>query len=209
MSSKLMARLVPSFDTCDEQSPVESEMALAALNGVPFLAPKKFGQRVLDRVGADGSASLNSFAVHSPHAVLSPPPAGLQFIRSGPWNPFLRPKVAMIGGWGAPGTIVCTDEYLTLVDSFGQVLDDADDRILNLQMFHREDEPSNGVASPPVLPELLDWPCDQVCWCFTRTGRCAFTVASSAALRGRSARGHLRQSYSRLQERRHHWLAPG
>lgn len=63
----------------------------------------------------------------------------------------------MVGGWGRPGTEVdaVNDRDLALVSSFSEIL--TDPRRLNLQMFHRE-----GESFLPVLPELLDWPCDDL-----------------------------------------------
>ncbi len=63
-------------------------------------------------------------------------PHGLDFVRAGDWNPFTRPKIAFVGGWGEPGNQIMDEKDLQLVDSVEQVLE-LGDRPLNLQMFHR------------------------------------------------------------------------
>lgn len=69
-------------------------------------------------------------------------------------------QVAMVSGWGRPGTKVdaINDRDLALTSSFADVLQDP--RTLNLQMFHRDDA---GADEPPlpVLPDCLDWPCPE------------------------------------------------
>lgn len=81
----------------------------------------------------------------------------LGYICKPEWNVFREKKVAMVSGWGRPGTPVdaINDRDLALVSSFSDVL--SDPRTLNLQMFHRE-----GESDFPVLPALLDWPCDEL-----------------------------------------------
>lgn len=104
-------------------------------NGIPAFADESCAKRVKAKVGDDG----------------------LEFMCSPQWNEFPDKKVAMVGGWGRPGTPVdaINDRDLALVSSFSDIL--TDPKRLNLQMFHRE-----GESNLPVLPELLDWPCDDL-----------------------------------------------
>ena len=137
MSEALEARLVPTFAEGDETS-----LWQHVADGIPVLAPKQCAKRVVDTAGADG----------------------LAYVCDSRWDCFDKPKVAMIGGWGRPGTIVdaVNDEHLALVRSFSEVLRDS--RPLNLQMFHREERNQESQAATeketlPVLPSLLEWPC--------------------------------------------------
>ena len=151
MSEELEARIVPRFSDGDDSATLQQLVA----DGVPVLAPQKHAQRVLEAAGPDG----------------------LAFVCDKRWDAFVKPKVAMVGGWGRPGTAVdaANDEHLALVGSFSEVLHDR--RPLNLQMFHRVEEKTvPGKQQPlkqsekhdeqeprsdalPVLPRLLNWPC--------------------------------------------------
>ncbi|QDZ22209.1 hypothetical protein HOP50_07g47490 [Chloropicon primus] len=75
---------------------------------------------------------------------------------------FCRPKIAFLGGWGAPGRDLCDEEYLSLVGSFKDVVDPLNQNPKNLQMFHREEEEQGygeeGKGKIPVLPRELEWP---------------------------------------------------
>ena len=138
-------------------------MTKFAADGIPLLAPNEHAGAVLAEVGEDG----------------------LDFVCDPRWNDFPRPKVAMVCGAMRPGSSVTGEADLTLVDSFEAVLEDP--RILNLQMFHREDEwispmdedggaedggEEAGAAPPaapdseepnlPVLPKKLAWPCPEL-----------------------------------------------
>ena len=122
MSPLLRARMVPVLN--DEEA-----MAEAMLCGTPFLAPRAAACDVFDTVGADG----------------------VEFITDARWNRFAKPKLAMVGGWGGPGTPVLGADHVALVESFSQCLDDA--RPINLQMFHRGD-----TENLPSVARKLRWP---------------------------------------------------
>ena len=71
---------------------------------------------------------------------------------------FGAPRLAMLGGWGAPGTPLVDDDHVTFVNSFGEALASPEGRV-NLQAFHRE---AQAADAPPPLPALLDWPLPDV-----------------------------------------------
>ena len=79
---------------------------------------------------------------------------GVEWATTSTWSSFDegRGKVAVGGGWGAPGTHVLSNRDLKLVTSFGEVL--TSERPLNLQMFHRDD------TRAPVLASKLRWPAE-------------------------------------------------
>lgn len=158
-------------------------MTKFAANGIPLLAPNdEHAGAVLAEVGEDG----------------------LDFVRDPRWNEFPRPKVAMVCGAMRPGSSVTGEADLALVDSFEAVLEDP--RILNLQMFHREDEwisppteeggeaeaaPDSEEPNLPVLPKKLVWPCPELfkvgrrCvalrWGFRTTASATLTTATSSS----------------------------
>ena len=115
MSEDLECRVVPRVN--EDSDP--SVLAQYAANGIPLLAPRHCSRRVTEAcVGGDG----------------------LEFLTGNDWNTFSQPKVAMVSGWGRPGTPVdaVNDRDLALVSSFEEVL--SDPRVLNLQMFHRKQD---------------------------------------------------------------------
>lgn len=89
---------------------------------------------------------------------------------------FEPPKLAMVGGWGTPGSSVYGEEHLALVKSVTQLLKDK--RPLNLQMFHRKK------GKLPPLPALLKWPLSDVLHKGTPRPRDAKSRASTRALAG-------------------------
>eukprot|EP00892_Ulva_mutabilis_P012387 jgi/Ulvmu1/9520/UM053_0008.1 len=97
----------------------------------PFLTDQSCGQEVYDTVGSDV----------------------FEFLQREEWNEFPRPRLAMIGGWGSPGSEVNGDQHVTLVHSFREILDSPEP--VNLQMFHRA---AADAPKLPVLPKLLQWP---------------------------------------------------
>ena len=70
------------------------------------------------------------------------------------WSRFPTPKVAMVSGWGAPGSLLHSNKRMTLVHGFDEVLNG--EEALNLQMFHRADG-----DDVPVLPRKLKWPAEE------------------------------------------------
>jgi hypothetical protein len=70
------------------------------------------------------------------------------------WSRFPTPKVAMVSGWGAPGSLLHSNKRMTLVHGFDEVLHGKE--ALNLQMFHRADG-----DEVPVLPRKLKWPAEE------------------------------------------------
>lgn len=87
-------------------------------------------------------------------------PCALTYVQRPEWNVFAKPRIAMTSGWGAPGTRVVSDEYVTLVESFSEVVHPTNTaggpgKCANLQLFHRADPDAPRL---PRLPELLDWP---------------------------------------------------
>jgi hypothetical protein len=109
----------------------EAGMAAACLAAEPLLVPEVYGERVQQAVGGDA----------------------LEYVQRDEWNQFPKPRIAMTSGWGAPGTRVVSHEFVTLVESFSEVLHC--EKVVNLQLFHREDPCAPRL---PRLPELLDWP---------------------------------------------------
>lgn len=103
----------------------------AVVNAVPLLAPSHLADSVFETTGPDA----------------------LAFLTRPEWDAFPRPRLAMIGGWGAPGTALLGEDHLALVNSFSELL--ASEQRINLQMFHRD-----GCDMPrlPRLPDLLRWP---------------------------------------------------
>ena len=89
---------------------------------------------------------------------------------------FEPPKLAMVGGWGTPGSSVYGEEHLALVKSVTQLLKDKSP--LNLQMFHRKK------GKLPPLPALLKWPLSDVLHKGTPRPRDAKSKASTRALAG-------------------------
>ena len=139
MSESIECRVAPSFGEDEHE-----HMASFVANGRPVFAPPSHASRVIKAVpGGDG----------------------LAWIQDERWNSMPKPKVAMVSGWGRPGTAVdaVNDRDLALVGSFSEVL--SDPRCLNLQMFHRESdaEAADPTEPPlPILPDLLDWPCPEL-----------------------------------------------
>ena len=132
-------RLVPMAS--DEAT--QREMACA---GVPFLAPVEHAREVFDAMGGeDGNAGGGGDGVEGR------PRDGVSWACDAEWNAFARPKVAMVGGWGAPGSHLLSERHMRMVSSFSEVVDSEEP--LNLQMFHRGD--GNRI---PALPEKLKWP---------------------------------------------------
>jgi hypothetical protein len=115
----------------DIDSAEERVAARLAMQGVPFHPAASLAHDLFAEVGQDVFAYL-----------LRPE-----------WNEFPRPRFAMLGGWGAPGTRVEGEEHVTLVRSFQELLDG--EQSVNLQMFHRD---SPDAPKLPVLPRLLKWP---------------------------------------------------
>lgn len=77
----------------------------------------------------------------------------IEWATTSDWSTFdERGKVAMVGGWGAPGTHVLSNRDMIIVKSFGEVL--RGEKPLNLQMFHRED------TRVPVMARKLRWPAE-------------------------------------------------
>lgn len=72
---------------------------------------------------------------------------------------FARPRLAMLGGWGAPGTELVDDEHVTFVSSFHEALD-SPHGCVNLQCFHREMADAVGQAVP--FPSRLRWPLPEI-----------------------------------------------
>lgn len=134
--------------------------------GVPFLVPTEHAQGVFDAMNSgNGGTSVKSETsgggedpgddnVKTERISGSPSTSThdcVSWACDSEWSTFVRPKVAMVGGWGAPGSHLLSERYMRMVDSFADVVDG--DEPLNLQMFHRED--GGGV---PVLPTHLNWP---------------------------------------------------
>lgn len=124
MSPALRCSVAPLCDTDDD-------MLRAFMHAEPLLPPAACARRVAAETGPDV----------------------FEYVQQPAWNAFPRPRLAMIGGWGAPGTPVLGDDHVTLVHSFTEILTSAEP--VNLQMFHRDGE---GEPRLPKLPELLDWP---------------------------------------------------
>jgi hypothetical protein len=88
----------------------ERDALLSFLKPEPVLAAQSCGQPVLDETGA------NVF----------------EYLVRPAWDNFPRPRFAMLGGWGSPGTPVTGDEHVGLVSSFSEILSST--QPLNLQV---------------------------------------------------------------------------
>ena len=124
MSELWQCELAPCCDT-------EADMLNACMAAAPLLIPADHATEVFSAVGPDA----------------------LEFIQRSEWNEFPRPRIAMVGGWGAPGTHVLGEDHLVLVNSFSEILQS--EKHVNLQLFHRSGEDTPKL---PRLPELLRWP---------------------------------------------------
>ena len=128
MSPSWRCQLVPFADD-------NSQAATHAAAMKPFFAPASCAEKASEACGGDG----------------------LAFVTDARWNAFPRPKIAFLGGWGAPGSNMADADYLRMVKSFSDVV--ASSERLNLQMFHRQGPDQPGL---PILPELLEWPLPQL-----------------------------------------------
>ena len=123
----------------------EDELREHAVRGVPTLASPEYARGVFDAMSKSGGGEDSSGDDAAPTRR-----DAVSWACDSPWSSFPRPKVAMVGGWGAPGSHLLSDRYMRMVRSFAEVVDG--DEPLNLQMFHRED------TAVPVLPTHLTWP---------------------------------------------------
>ena len=147
-------RLVPLAAT-------EAEQRRHAIAGTPFLAPPELARGVFDAMARTGGSppergGVPADAGSSADDASPPPPPTPDAVRwacDSPWSRFARPKVAMVGGWGAPGSHLLSDRHMRMVHSFAEVVDAPEP--LNLQMFHRDADDRGGV---PTLPRFLRWP---------------------------------------------------
>ena len=140
-------RLVPMART-------EEEQRAHAIAGVPFLAPLELARGVFDAMRTPSTATATATATAcggggAPEAS-APAPDAVSWACDSEWSAFSRPKVAMVGGWGAPGSHLLSERHMRMVTSFADVVDG--DEPLNLQMFHRGDD------DVPSLVRHLRWP---------------------------------------------------
>ena len=161
----------------------EDEMRDYAVRGVPALASPEYARGVFDAMGGGGGDGGAATA------------DAVSWACDSPWSSFPRPKVAMVGGWGAPGSHLLSDRYMRMVGSFAEVVDG--DEPLNLQMFHRDD------TTVPVLPERLRWPLPE--FFDTRQSPDAPTIEQSAE---ETDRGTTTRSTPRVTRRRSRRRAP-
>ena len=172
MSRRWRARVVPLART-------EDEVLDHVLNGVPvLLGDPRHASKPFEEIsrGSDKGCALEYFC-------------------GGEMDALSRPKIAFLGGWGAPGkptkenaqwannynsnleltplrlyfpktnegSDFSSEEYLSLVANFSDVVDPKNENPKNLQMFHRPSEDAGGkdgvqAREVPVLPWELDWP---------------------------------------------------
>ena len=123
-------RLVPMART-------EEEQRAHAIAGVPFLAPLELARGVFDAMRTPSTATATATACGGGGApeASAPAPDAVSWACDSEWSAFSRPKVAMVGGWGAPGSHLLSERHMRMVTSFADVVDG--DEPLNLQMFHR------------------------------------------------------------------------
>lgn len=129
------------------------EATLAFMKPQPLLAAQSCGQAVLDETGS------NVF----------------EYLVRPEWNEFPRPRFAMLGGWGAPGTPVTGEEHVALVHSFSEILDSP--QPLNLQ-----------ACSPNSRAPVATVGCDA---CL----RCRFAAARISAARCSFTTGHIIEQF--------------
>eukprot|EP01134_Creolimax_fragrantissima_P002137 CFRG2137T1 len=126
VSEKWECELIPSADT-------DEDVITHLMQGVPFLVSPDHAKDVFTAIGEDG----------------------LEFLQHEDRNNFSQPKIAMVGGWGAPGSHVLSNTHLRLVNSFSEVLI-PEGPPLNLQMFHRGED----LVRLGALPRGLHWPAE-------------------------------------------------
>ena len=129
VSARIRCRLVPVCRTN------EDERARIARGEPVICASAEYASEVFDAIGKGRD--------------------GLAWATRSSFSNFDK-KVAMKSGWGAPGTHVLSNRDMTIVNSFAEVVDAANEKPLNLQMFHRED-----TSSMPVLSRKLKWPSEE------------------------------------------------
>ncbi|XRA99740.1 hypothetical protein NFJ02_07g134400 [Pycnococcus provasolii] len=98
-------------------------------SGTPCMLPTKYAARLHAAAGRDGLAHVTAND-----------------------RGFKKQRLAMLGGWGAPGTPLVDDDNVTFCESFTEALASPAGRV-NLQAFHRDDDDGD-----KLLPALLDWP---------------------------------------------------
>ena len=118
---------------------------------------------------------------------------GVSWACDAEWNAFARPKVAMVGGWGAPGSHLLSERHMRMVSSFSDVVDSEEP--LNLQMFHRGD--GNRI---PALPEKLKWPLPEFFSTAPRTR--TWRMRSGSWRRDESVRGTRRERKRKTQRKK-------
>ncbi|WZN64813.1 hypothetical protein HKI87_10g63700 [Chloropicon roscoffensis] len=140
MSRRWRARVVPLART-------EDEVLDHVLNGVPvLLGDPRHASKPFEAIGRGSDKGC-----------------ALEYFCGGEMDALSRPKIAFLGGWGAPGSDFSSEEYLSLVANFSDVVDPKNENPKNLQMFHRPSEDEGGedgaqAREVPVLPRELDWP---------------------------------------------------
>ena len=174
MSQAWRCKLVPMTSDSATQRTLTCE-------GVPFLAPVELAQGVFDAMRSDAVAQSETHggggddacvdfvpkevpgtvgaaeetervARNAGHvSTTAPVPDCVSWACDSTWSSFARPKVAMVGGWGAPGSHLLSERHMRMVSSFAEVVDGEEP--LNLQMFHRNDG-----EAVPVLPTHMKWP---------------------------------------------------
>ena len=167
VSDRWQCRFVPH---CGNDS---DRMMDCASKGIPFTVRSFFSQTLFNSntrttpTQVDDSHAKEAFDVVKEDA--------LEYLMSSD-DTFDPPKLAMVGGWGTPGSSVYGEEHLALVKSVTELLKDK--RPLNLQMFHRKK------GKLPPLPALLKWPMSDVLHKDTPRPRDAKSKASTRALAG-------------------------
>lgn len=165
ISDHLHSRMSPEWRCQVAPTCAQPPAALrACMAPEPFLTDESCGKAVYDTVGPDV----------------------FQFLLRPEWNEFPRPRLAMIGGWGSPGSEVNGDQHVTLVRSFQEILDSSDP--VNLQMFHRSNPDAPKL---PVLPELLQWPLPELLDGPDGENSCVCDMATRVSRRGAVTWWHL------------------
>lgn len=157
MSQEWQCRVAPAC-------PSTTDALRACMAPEPFITDQSCGQKVYDTVGPDI----------------------FKFLLRPEWNEFPRPRLAMIGGWGSPGSEVNGDQHVTLVNSFQEILNSSDP--VNLQMFHRANADAPKL---PVLPELLQWPLPELLDGTDEDNSCVCDMATRISRRGAVTWWHL------------------
>eukprot|EP00760_Papus_ankaliazontas_P033477 PhM_4_TR634/c0_g1_i1/m.96518 len=133
--------VTPDGATSDPATPHLSERLLDESVSAPTVLTTEFSAEVHAQMRATYEEVE---AAEGPDVPLD----ALKYWTQPKYNTFPVPRIAFVSGWAGPDTFMDDDEYCVLVKGVDDVLED--ERVLNLQMFHRPE-----IAHLPVLVQHL------------------------------------------------------